>query len=66
MGLLRERMKEKAKQEAVKAKTSFDIEIVGIKAAEKIKIIKAVKDILGLSLKEAKEAIESLPKVVKK
>ncbi|MEE3398423.1 MAG: ribosomal protein L7/L12, partial [Eubacterium sp.] len=33
--------------------------------AEKIKVIKVVRDVTGLGLKEAKEAVEGAPKVLK-
>ncbi len=45
-------------------KTEFDVELTEI-GAQKIKVIKAVRDATGLGLKEAKELVESAPKVVK-
>ena len=45
-------------------KTEFDVELTEI-GAEKIKVIKEVRGITGLGLKEAKELVESAPKVVK-
>ena len=50
--------------EAVEEKTEFDVELTEI-GAEKIKVIKEVRGITGLGLKEAKELVESAPKVVK-
>lgn len=49
---------------AAEEKTEFD---VVLKAAgdNKIKVVKAVKDITGLGLKEAKELVDGAPKTVK-
>ncbi len=45
-------------------KTEFDVELTEI-GANKIKVIKVVREITGLGLKEAKEAVESAPKILK-
>ena len=45
-------------------KTEFDVELTEY-GAEKIKVIKAVREITGLGLKESKEFVESAPKVIK-
>ena len=45
-------------------KTEFDVELTDI-GANKIKVIKVVREITGLGLKEAKEAVESAPKILK-
>lgn len=45
-------------------KTDFDVELTEA-GAEKIKVIKVVREITGLGLKEAKEAVESAPKILK-
>ncbi len=45
-------------------KTDFDVELTDA-GAEKIKVIKVVRDATGLGLKEAKELVEGAPKVVK-
>ena len=50
--------------EAAEEKTEFDVELTEI-GAEKIKVIKVVREATGLGLKEAKEAVESAPKVLK-
>ena len=50
--------------EAAEEKTEFDVELTEI-GAEKIKVIKVVREATGLGLKEAKEAVESSPKVLK-
>ena len=49
---------------AAEEKTEFDVELTEV-GAEKVKVIKVVRDITGLGLKEAKEAVESTPKVLK-
>ena len=45
-------------------KTEFDVELTDV-GSEKIKVIKVVRDVTGLGLKEAKEAVESAPKILK-
>lgn len=50
----------------VEAKTTFDLKLMGFDAKSKIKVIKEVRSIAGLGLKEAKELVEGAPKVVKK
>ncbi|KAG7358799.1 50S ribosomal protein L7/L12 [Nitzschia inconspicua] len=50
----------------VEAKTIFDLKLVGFDAKAKIKVIKEVRAIAGLGLKEAKELVESAPKVIQK
>lgn len=50
--------------EAAEEKTEFDVELTEI-GAEKIKVIKVVREVTGLGLKEAKEAVEAAPKVLK-
>ena len=49
---------------AAEEKTEFDVVLVSFGDA-KMNVIKAVKDICGLSLKEAKELVESAPKALK-
>lgn len=49
---------------AVEEKTEFDV-ILKAAGAEKIKVIKAVREITGLGLKEAKEIVDGAPKAVK-
>eukprot|EP00934_Nitzschia_sp_Nitz4_P005552 Nitzschia sp. Nitz4//scaffold148_size54725//40834//41622//NITZ4_006665-RA/size54725-processed-gene-0.16-mRNA-1//1//CDS//3329536769//5542//frame0 len=55
-----------AAEEVEEAKTIFDLKLVGFDAKAKIKVIKEVRSIAGLGLKEAKELVESAPKVVQK
>ena len=49
---------------AAEEKTEFDVELTDV-GANKVKVIKAVKDATGLGLKEAKEVVDGAPKVVK-
>lgn len=49
---------------AEEEKTDFDVELTEA-GSQKIKVIKAVREVTGLGLKEAKEAVESAPKVIK-
>jgi len=46
-------------------KTEFDVVLAGFDAAAKIKVIKAVREITGLGLAEAKALVESAPKAIK-
>ena len=50
--------------ESAAEKDEFDVELTEV-GSEKIKVIKVVRDITGLGLKEAKEAVEGAPKVLK-
>ncbi len=45
-------------------KSEFDVMLTAI-GAEKIKVIKAVRELTGLGLKEAKEVVDNAPKAVK-
>ncbi len=49
---------------AAEEKTEFDVELTEA-GANKIKVIKVVREVTGLGLKEAKEAVEGAPKVLK-
>ena len=50
---------------AAEEKTEFDVVLAGFDAASKIKVIKAVREITGLGLAEAKAAVEAAPKAIK-
>lgn len=50
--------------EAAEEKTEFDVELTSA-GAQKINVIKAVREITGLGLKEAKDLVDAAPKVVK-
>ena len=45
-------------------KTDFDVELTSA-GSEKIKVIKVVREITGLGLKEAKEVVDGAPKMLK-
>ena len=49
---------------AAEEKTEFDLELTEV-GANKIAVIKVVRDITGLGLKEAKEAVDGAPKILK-
>ena len=49
---------------AAEEKTEFDVELTEV-GAEKVKVIKVVREVTGLGLKEAKDLVEAAPKVVK-
>ena len=49
---------------AAEVKDSFDVVLAEV-GAEKIKVIKVVREITGLGLKEAKDLVDSAPKAVK-
>ena len=49
---------------AAEEKTEFDVELTEA-GANKVKVIKVVKDATGLGLKEAKDIVDGAPKVVK-
>ena len=46
-------------------KTEFDVILAGFDAAKKIGVIKEIRGITGLGLKEAKDLVEGAPKAVK-
>ena len=45
-------------------KTEFDVELTEV-GPNKVKVIKVVREVTGLGLKEAKDTVDSAPKVVK-
>ena len=49
---------------AAEEKDSFDIELTEV-GPNKVKVIKVVREITGLGLKEAKDAVDGAPKVIK-
>jgi len=51
--------------EAVEEKTEFNVVLTGYEAEKKIQVIKVVRAITGLGLKEAKDLVEGVPKPVK-
>ena len=50
--------------EAAEEKTEFDVELTEI-GPNKVKVIKVVRELTGLGLKEAKEVVDGAPKNVK-
>ena len=46
-------------------KTEFDVILVGVQADKKIQVIKVVRELTSLGLKEAKDLVEGVPKPVK-
>ena len=50
--------------EAAEEKTECDVELTEV-GAEKVKVIKVVREVTGLGLKEAKDVVDGAPKVVK-
>ena len=50
--------------DAAAEKTEIDVELTEV-GSEKIKVIKVVREVTGLGLKEAKEAVDNAPKVLK-
>ena len=50
--------------EAAEEKTEFNVELTEV-GSEKIKVIKVVREVTGLGLKEAKDLVEGAPKVLK-
>ena len=53
-----------APAEEVEEKTEFDLMLDEVPADKKIAVLKVVRSITGLGLKEAKELVESAPKLV--
>ena len=53
-----------AAAEEVEEKTEFDVILEEVPKAKKIAILKVVRSITGLGLKEAKELVESAPKQI--
>ena len=49
---------------AEEEKTEFNVELTEV-GAEKVKVIKVVREVTGLGLKEAKDVVDGAPKVVK-
>ncbi|MDB9445049.1 50S ribosomal protein L7/L12 [Anabaena sp. CS-542/02] len=51
--------------EPVEEKTEFDVVLDSVPADKKIAVLKIVRELTGLGLKEAKDLVESAPKAVK-
>ena len=50
---------------AAEEKTAFDVNLKTVDAAKKINVIKIVREVTGLGLKEAKDLVDGAPKAVK-
>ena len=50
---------------AAEAKTAFDVILISVAAEKKIAVIKAVREVTSLGLKEAKDLVDGAPKTVK-
>jgi large subunit ribosomal protein L7/L12 len=53
-----------AQKEAVEEKTTFDVIIEDVPSDKRVPVLKVVRNLTSLDLKEAKEAITSLPKAI--
>lgn len=51
--------------EAVEEKTSFDVLLTDVPADKKIAILKIVRNVTGLGLKESKDIVDNVPKSLK-
>ena len=51
--------------EAVEEKTSFDLVLEAVPADKKIAILKIVRNVTGLGLKESKDIVDNVPKTLK-
>ncbi|SDY02679.1 50S ribosomal protein L7/L12 [Lachnobacterium bovis] len=49
---------------AAEEKTEFDVELTEV-GSQKVKVIKVVREVTGLGLKEAKDVVDNAPKVIK-
>jgi large subunit ribosomal protein L7/L12 len=50
---------------AAEEKTAFDVNLKTVDAAKKINVIKVVREVTGLGLKEAKDLVDGAPKPIK-
>ena len=50
--------------EFIEEKTEFDVELTEV-VPNKVKVIKVVREVTGLGLKEAKDVVDGAPKVLK-
>ena len=51
--------------EVVEEKTAFDVTLTDVPADKKIAILKIVRNVTGLGLKESKEIVDNVPKLLK-
>ena len=50
---------------AVEEKSSFDITLIEVPADKKIAVLKIVRNLTGLGLKESKDIVDNVPKLLK-
>jgi large subunit ribosomal protein L7/L12 len=53
-----------AAEEAVVEKTTFDVVLEDVDASKRVPVLKIIRNLTSLDLKEAKDAISSLPKTI--
>ena len=51
--------------EAVEEKTSFDVTLTEVSPDKKIPVLKIVRNVTGLGLKESKDIVDNIPKLLK-
>jgi large subunit ribosomal protein L7/L12 len=51
--------------EAVEEKTAFDVTLTDVPADKKIAILKVVRNVTGFGLKESKDIVDNVPKLLK-
>jgi large subunit ribosomal protein L7/L12 len=54
-----------AAAEVIEEKTAFDVTLTDVPADKKIAILKIVRNVTGLGLKESKEIVDNVPKLLK-
>lgn len=54
-----------AAAEAAEEKTSFDVTLSDVPADKKIAVLKIVRNVTGLGLKESKDIVDNVPKILK-
>ncbi len=54
-----------APKEVVEEKSTFDVSLSDVPTDKKIAILKVIRNITGLGLKESKEIVDNFPKVIK-
>ena len=54
-----------APAEAAEEKTAFDITLTEVTADKKIAVLKIVRNVTGLGLKESKDIVDNVPKLLK-
>jgi large subunit ribosomal protein L7/L12 len=64
-GFLAAPMESAGQKEVVEEKTTFDIILEDVPSDKRIPILKVIRNLTSLDLKEAKESITSLPKAIK-